>query len=649
MAGWERVWRNQGAAGGDGVTASVFSVRAPERIAALSSALRDGGYRPGPLRRVHIPKPKGGVRRLTIPCVADRIAQSAVAQALGAELDAEMEEGSYAYRPGRGVADAVRHVERLRADGFVWTLDADIDDFFDTIPIDALMRRLARSVSEGPLLELVGLWLEQGAEIGRGVAQGSPLSPLLANLYLDDLDEALSGKGLRIVRYADDFVVLARDRPAAEAARGKVERLLAEHGLALDKDKTRIRGYDDSLKFLGHVFVRSWAMKEPDEDEPGAPGFETLLRRVAREDAEREAAQRDAAEEARALEEAGLAEGLRVLHVHRSGRRLALRNQSFSVLEGAEHGAPDRGAELAAIHHTRVDRIEIGPDVEADIDALRHALACNVPVAFVNGHGAASGYLAPVLAPRAGRHLAQARHALDPALRLDLARRLVVGRLANLRSALRRLNHRRGSALAHGAAEQIGRYVRAAPRARSIDMLMGFEGAATKIYWRAWGSLLMHGFDFEGRRRRAGASAVDIALDIAAGLLTRDIGAIALAVGLHPGFGVLHATSDARDACVYDLMEEFRAGLVESLVLTLVNTRTLGFDMFSKQADESWRIGREGHEAIIRGYEARARSAVKSPRSGKRVSWRRLMREQAEAYAAHVEGRAPYSPYVIDN
>ena len=540
--------------------------------------------------------------------------QSAVALVLGPALDVEMEDSSYAYRPGRSVADAIAHVERLRAQGFVWTVDADIDDFFDTIPIDPLMRRLACSVTEGPLLELIGTWLEQGAMRGRGIAQGSPLSPVLANLYLDDIDEALDSKGLRIVRYADDFVVLARDKPSAEAALERVGRLLDAHGLRLDREKTRLRSYDDTLKFLGHLFVRSWAMKAPDANEDG---FVELLQRVAQDDAKRAETLHAEADADAALAVAGLDPGLRVLHVLTPGRRLALRNQSFSVHEVADRVLPGDNGELLAVHHTRVDRIELGPDVEADGTTLRHALACGVPVSFVDGRGGTLGQLAPVLGQGAGRHLAQVRTILDPERRVALARCIVSGRLANQRSVLRRLNHRHGSAEVDVAAARVGRYLRAAPRAFTVDMLMGFEGAAAASYWVAWGSLLLHGFSFKTRVRRAGASPVNIALDVAAGLLTRDIGATALATGLHPGFGVLHTTGDGRDACVYDLMEEFRAGLLESLVLTLVNTRALNQGMFAKLDDGSWRMGREGQEAIVRGYEARTQSVVKSRRSGK--------------------------------
>jgi CRISP-associated protein Cas1 len=642
--GWERVWANQGAAGGDGVSVKNFALGAPEKLAALSRALREGRYLPLPLRIASIPKPAGGLRKLTIPSVRDRIVQSAAALILTPLLDAEMEEASFGYRPGRSVADAVKRVERLRHEGYIWTIDADIDDFFDTIPIDPLAARLSASISESPLIELIGTWLEQAAVKGRGLAQGSPLSPLLANLYLDDLDESFAKGGLRIVRYADDFVVLAKDRPAAEAGFDKVEKLLAAHGLTLDRQKTRLLAYDDTLRFLGHIFVRGWAMPSPEGERAD---IVDALRRLAEADEQAVSAVAREAEAGAALEAAGYDRGLRILYVREPERRLGLKNQSFAVHE-APGACDDEGRELAAIHHTRIDRIEIGPRVETDLNTLRHALACAIPVAFVDSRGAAVGHLAPTLGQHAGRHLAQARHALEEGLRLDLGRRIVVGRLANERALLRRVNQRRGVAFVARAAAILGRVIRRAEAAKAVTEVMGFEGVGTKVFWKSWGLLLLHGFTFSGRVRRASSDPVNSALDFAAWLLARDIGAIVCDTGLHPGFGVLHATADYRDACVFDLMEEFRAGLVESLVLTLINTQALRLDMFARTPDGGVRLARAGQDAIVRHFEERCARLVTNPRTGRRMTWRRLMREQAEAYAAHIEGRGPYRPYVLD-
>jgi CRISPR-associated protein Cas1 len=270
-------------------------------------------------------------------------------------------------------------------------------------------------------------------------------------------------------------------------------------------------------------------------------------------------------------------------------------------------------------------------------------------VSFVNGRGETLGHLACRLSPHAGRHLAQARHALDPALRLDLARRIVIGRLANQRALLRRINHRRGLAFVARSAAIFSRLIRWAELGTTVAELMGYEGVGGNAFWKAWGRLLLHGFSFAGRKRRSGSDAVNIALDLCSWLLARDIGVVVTAAGLHPGFGVLHASNDGRDACVFDVMEEFRTGLIESVVLSAINKQSLRFEMFGQNPEGGFRLGHDGQNTLIRLYEERCANAVTSPRSGARVSWRRLMREQAEAYAAHVEGRQLYRPYVLDH
>jgi CRISPR-associated protein Cas1 len=636
MEGWRRVVTNAGAAGGDGISIAHFASRSGPRIAALVEALHGGRYRPGPLRIAHIPKKKGGLRKLTIPCVSDRVVQSAVAAVLMPLLDTEFEDASFGYRAGRSVKQAVARIEALRRDGFIYTVDADIDRFFDTIPIDALMARFARSVTDSPLTDLIALWLEQAAVNGRGIAQGSPLSPVLANLYLDDLDERFTTREVRIVRYADDFVVLTRNLDKAQAAMKDLKEELVSLGLGVDPSGLRVRTYDETLRFLGHGFVRAWAIaSEADE----RPDVSEALRALAKQDAhEAEAEDTPAVHHDR---------GLRVLYLNEPSRRLGLRNEGFAVFE-TDEAQGER--ELIAIHNTRVDRIEIGPVVTTDLNTLRHALSSDVTVAFTDGNGRTLGQLSPAIADRASRHLAQARHALTPDLRLALSRQIVAGRVANMRGLLRRLNYRHGSEFVSRSAALIGRiHDRALWMPLQQESLMPLEAQAAKIYWKAWASLLLHGFVLERRLRRSGAGAVNIMLDFTSWLLARDMGGVVLSRGLHPGIGILHATQDYRDALVYDLIEAFRAGMVESVVLSAINRKAIAAGMFERLDNGLWRMNRHGQAALIRAYEHQARREVIDPVDSRKRSWRGLMMRQAEAFAAHVEGRGTFSSYVIDH
>nr|WP_321444805.1 CRISPR-associated endonuclease Cas1 [uncultured Cohaesibacter sp.] len=652
-AGWERVRDNAGASGGDGVSCDAFGIGSDMRLAELSTHLREGRYLPGPLRRVDIPKSSGGKRTLMIPCIRDRVAQSAAALRLSPLFEEEFEDVSYGYRPGRSVKQALYKVQSLREQGWHYAVDADIEAYFDNVSHDLMMQRLYRSVSESPLTELVSVWLETGGENGRGLAQGSPLSPLLANLFLDDLDEAFLKTRFRLVRYADDFVILTKSEKDAHQALASAAELLAEYGLRLNTRKTRVRGYDDSLKYLGAVFMRSMVMR--DREELGFSSAESILREIAREDQKKVQARTNEALAEGALSSAGYSRGVRTLYLTKPDRELGVKNLAFAVRSqdpaegrGAKERRPKSKPKLVAtIHPTRLDRIEIGPKAEVETEALRNALSYGVEVAFVNGYGETLGTLAGPLPSRARRHIAQARHALDPDLRLETARFFVVARLKNQRALLRRLNQRRGLEQVDKVCSQFARPLHGASKVKNIQQMMGYEGEATANFWRGWSYLLLHGWSLPRRRRKPAPDPVNIALNIACHILERDIRTVLHAAGLHPGFGVLHSVDDGREALVYDFMEIFRSSLTESVVLEAFNTRMLRAEHFY-EFDGHARISNAGYGAIIKAYEERAEGLVNSVSGDHRVTWRRLMLEQARDYAAYIEEGRSFSPYIIN-
>jgi CRISPR-associated protein Cas1 len=250
---WRRVRANQGGPGGDGESIAAFGVALDRQLETLAAELISGRYRPGPLRRVAIPKPDGGQRLLAIPCVRDRVAQTAALLVLQPVLETLQSDASFAYRPARGVADALASVRRAHARGLVWTLESDIAQCFDSIPHARLIGELTIWIQSERTLRLIATWLEGFSRDGRGIAQGAPIAPLLANLYLHPLDRLLVAAGHTPVRYADDFVVLTRDRHEVEHASGLAEGVLVERGLAMKPDKTRIVPPGVPFRFLGEV------------------------------------------------------------------------------------------------------------------------------------------------------------------------------------------------------------------------------------------------------------------------------------------------------------------------------------------------------------------------------------------------------------
>lgn len=657
-AAWERVRTNAGCAGADGVSVGAFVQQAASRLLGLHRRLRDGTYRPQSLRLFQIPKADGSLRQLAVPAVIDRIAQTAVTQVLTPLIDPSLEEVSFAYRPGRSVQQAVEMIRRCQQQGFGWVLEGDIERYFDRIPHEPLMRKVEEVLAGRPgaelVADLIGLWLEAGAlsldSPGVGIPQGSPLSPLLSNLYLDAVDEhfiKLHAR-LRLIRFADDFVVLAREEAKAAQALEQMRAVLAEHGLGLNPDKTRIVSFDKGFRFLGHLFVRSMVVPSPKSAEgeaAGADAGEQLLRWIAERDAEQAAAEAKVA----ADRAAGLDPGLRVLYVLEPGRRLSVRNQAFTVVQPGLTGPQ----ELIAIPPARVDRIEIGPACAADDEALRQALATDTVGHFVNGYGETIGLLAPPSTEHAALHLAQARTVMAEDSRVDLARRIVDGRLRNQRALLHRLNRKPQNTTVIERLTRLNKMIRRLSVVGDVPALLGHEGAATALYWPALVLLVRPGWamarrDGFKRQRRPAADAFNVVLNYLAALLARDLSVLTGRHGLHPGFGALHSAADGEYACIYDLMEEFRAPLAEGLAVYLFNNRVVQEEMFATLTDGTIRLGREGHGPIIRGYEGWLERDIKSPRTGNRLRWRRLIEEQVVAYAEHCRGKEPYRPYIMD-
>jgi RNA-directed DNA polymerase len=269
-AAWDRVRKNGGAAGVDGQSVKQFGLRAEIYLAELEQALKSGEYRPEPIKRVEISKTGGKLRPLGIPAVKDRIVQTALKLVIEPIFEREFEESSYGFRPQRGCKDALREVDELIKQGYTQVVDADLESYFDTIEHPRLMRRIEERISDGRVLEMIGLFLSQDIIQGMkrwtptgGTPQGAVISPLLANIYLHPLDRQMKQQGYRMVRYADDFVVLCRTAGQAQGALEEVKSWLEQNGLRLNSDKTHVgdcQRAGQGFEFLGYRFEsgRRW-------------------------------------------------------------------------------------------------------------------------------------------------------------------------------------------------------------------------------------------------------------------------------------------------------------------------------------------------------------------------------------------------------
>jgi RNA-directed DNA polymerase len=258
-----RVARNKGAPGIDRVTVDQFAKHQSKHLKRLHKTIQDGSYMPHEVRRTWIPKPGSKEKRpLGIPTVRDRVVQTALRNVIEPIFEKDFAEQSYGFRPNRGCKDALRVVDQLVKSGYVHVVDADLKSYFDTIPHDKLMARIREKISDGRVLELIERFLKQRVmdrlstwTPESGCPQGAVVSPLLSNIYLDPLDHQMAAHGFKMVRYADDFVILCRSREEAEAAMAMVQTWTAASGLTLHPEKTVIVDVrEEGFDFLGYNF-----------------------------------------------------------------------------------------------------------------------------------------------------------------------------------------------------------------------------------------------------------------------------------------------------------------------------------------------------------------------------------------------------------
>lgn len=267
---WEKVKSNRGSGGIDKTSIRDFANVAEEELQKLHRQLKEATYEPMPVRRVYIPKrgKPNQKRPLGIPAIRDRVCQQALKNRLEPIFEPEFNDGSFGYRPGRSPHQAMRKIYRELLRGYEWIVDADLQDFFGSVQHEKLIDRIAEKVSDGRILKLIRKMLKAGyMEQGirqltpEGTPQGSVISPLLSNIYLNQFDHEMESRGYKLTRFADDWVVLCRTRGEATKALEEARKILASLGLAIHPDKTRITHINEGFEFLGYKLKRGKGLK----------------------------------------------------------------------------------------------------------------------------------------------------------------------------------------------------------------------------------------------------------------------------------------------------------------------------------------------------------------------------------------------------
>lgn len=259
---FERVRLNKGAGGVDRVSLEEFERNLEYNLEEIHRLLYEDKYEPQPVRRVYVPKPNGDERPLGIPTIRDRVTQQAILNRIGKIFEAKFMDCSYGFRPDRSALQAVKAVEEYLRSGYQWVVEIDIARFFDTVDQEKMIDLVAEEIADGRVLRLIRKFLKSGVMEGlkiektiTGTPQGGVISPLLANIYLHPFDEKMTQEGCKVVRYADDIIILCQGREEAERVLTRAKGILEKDlGLRINEEKTTIKHKKQGFEFLGHLF-----------------------------------------------------------------------------------------------------------------------------------------------------------------------------------------------------------------------------------------------------------------------------------------------------------------------------------------------------------------------------------------------------------
>ena len=674
---WTHVAANNGCAGVDGETIAHFSINVDRSLEKLRNAIAQGTYRSLPLLQIVIPKKQGGWRKLGVPTIRDRIVQQALLNVLHPILEPQFEPCSFAYRPGRSHLMAVEQVERWRDRGYEWVLDADITQFFDSLNHQRLLAEVAERLTEPKVLDLIQQWITVGSLTARGIElpkagipQGAVISPILANVYLDDLDEILTAAGLKVVRFADDFVVLARSHRRILEAQQQVTQLLLDMGLELHPEKTQITTFDRGFRFLGHAFAGDLVVKVQKETtapitqakDPGLrlvhadPAIQPTAMQLALLDALKRSQQpippplfvvlgyavRPETLVVIASNELSWNPDMSTLYLIQQGTYLRREQERF-IVEPPKEPATE-------VPIREVERILVFGNIQLTTAVISTCLDLKIPVIFLTQLGDYKGHLWSAESDDLILETAQFERQKDQAFQLAIARSVVQGKLWNSKQLLLRLNRKRQLPTVTAAILKLDEFREAVgnpTNTATLDQIRGYEGAAAAQYFTALNLLITHAdFSLPGRNFHPPTDPVNSLLSFGYTLLYNNVFSLLLAEGLNPYLGNLHGAERAKNYLAFDLMEEFRSPVVDTLVIKSINQKIFKPTDFTYPNEVGGiYLEKAARRVFLKQFEARICEKVSHPDVKEPVSYRRIIQLQIQRYIKALLGNSGYESF----
>jgi CRISP-associated protein Cas1 len=644
-AAWEMVQRKSGAAGVDGITPELFVGVAQEQIRELQRQLRQERYGASPAKGFYLAKKSGGQRLIGISTVRDRIVQRYLLQGIYPRLEKTFSESCFAYRPGYSIYSAVDEVmERYRHQP-AWVVKVDIQQFFDHLSWALLLGHLERLKIRPVYRQLIEQQLRSGVvlhgrfqPINQGVLQGGVLSGALANLYLSQFDQTCQELGIPLVRYGDDCIAVCSSWILANRALDVMTELLGEIYLTVNEEKTRVLAPHETFTFLGHQFsgggVQAPERKiraSPEAVKPKVMGTGSRPPKACSIVKAEKGTKKSSTDNY-------WSEPMTTLYVTDQGAYLRVQQEQFQVFHEKEL--------QCSVPVNRVSHVVLFGCCNLSHGAVSLALRRRIPILYLASNGRYFGRLDTEGHAEVGYLTQQVMRSQDPEFVQRQASSIIQAKLHNSRILLLRLNRKRRTEVATAAIAGIAELIPKVATAESIESMLGYEGQGAHLYFQAYATLLKGKFEFEKRTRRPPTDPVNSMMSLGYTLLSQNLHSMVETVGLHTHFGNLHKPQKHRPSLVCDLIEEFRAPVVDSLVAYLINSNIFTVEDFTPPDERGGvYLFPDALKKFLKHWEEMLQKTITHPHTGNKVSYRRCFELQVWEYVQCLMGeREVYRP-----
>lgn len=589
-----------------------FEKSLSSNLNSIVTSVKTGEYVPGDLIGMMIDKTGGNKRALAVPDVKDRILQRAIVNIISPSIERLLEDTSYAYRKGLSRKTAARAIKEAKAKGMIYVLKCDIEAFFDNVDWQILFKKLDILYWNDPVLPLLKIWVRQPVLLNniriirkQGLPQGAVISPLLANLYLDQFDEEIEDR-FKLIRYADDVLILCKTKEDAEEAKHEVEESLKELKLEVNKNKEGIFTFDEGFQYLGYLFIKSQIQeiksgKHVHADDKSVVEADIPIHKnkwIASADIDniKSVASLKLKRPVTSETISSQNEPRVQVPIYVNGYSNLVRTEGETLLIANEENEEPG---LKRIPFDQISLVLFLGMPRVSLPAVIKLKENNIPVYFAHGNGKL--YLSILNEPKNYSFwMKQLKLSENETVRLNFAKNIVQAKIHNCKSTLSR-NTGDANLIA-----QLDNYKDLVAKADSIDTLRGMEGKASAIYFNAYTAMFSPEWKFEGRQKHPAVDPVNAMLSLGYTLLYNHIATALQAYGINPEIGFYHMLKPNHFALASDLIEEVRF-IIDRLVLYLINRKIITLSDFSSSSENKkacW-MNFESRKKYIAQFEMR--------------------------------------------